>query len=384
MKAFLVSLLFLALLVMSVPVSFAQPDQSYQKLAQEIEILKSQLQTVENTDKMKLSAELANAKATLVNTEFEKFERDLRDSNDGWLLKWSAAFVGVIAISIAILFGVSRVYWYWLSSKTEKLIAAGIQERLNRFQETVEQLDEIKNQLKVLQTGHAVSVLEHFMHVRPGEESDYRKQTALIPEEALLQVFGDETRYMELRLKAAEILADRKSPLLVAPLLKRMHSIVDDNSEYDHYDIRNWGRELIKPLGRIHTQASYQGLKQFLNRLLTEDSEYKRWLLTPTVFTLTEVSIALNKSDSVSILRKSIADLEVPVYRGDDLMNLVEYFYKFDATEGIKEIMRHGLTNETPDVETRCLELLENLDPEFVSDWREQKAAGNTETEETS
>ena len=380
MKAFLVSLLFLALLGIRVPTLLAQTNQSYQKLAEEIEVLKSQLQTLENVEKIELTvkladaqAKLADANAKLIDTEFGKFERKLRDSNDNWLWAWGGIFLGIIGISVAILFGVSRVYWYWLSSKTEKLIADGVERRLNGFQEAVEQLNEIKNQLKVLQTGHAVSVLEHFMHVLPGEESDYRKQTALIPEEALLQAFGDETRYMELRLKAAEVLADRKSPLLIAPLLELMHSIVDNDSGYDRYDMSTWGRELIKPLGRIHTQASYQGLKQFLNHLLTENSTYRDSLLTLTVFTLAKVSVEMNKRDAVYMIKKSIPDLKVDSREEEGLKDLVDYFDKFKATEGIKEIMRQGLTDEVPDIEIRCLELLENLDPEFVNDWRERR-----------
>ena len=48
MKAFLASLLLLALLGIRVPASFAQADQSYQKLAQEMEVLKTQLSVLQN------------------------------------------------------------------------------------------------------------------------------------------------------------------------------------------------------------------------------------------------------------------------------------------------------------------------------------------------
>ena len=383
MKAFIASLLFLALLGIRVPASFAQQDQSYQKLAQEMEALKeqvstlqSQLQTVENTEKMKLSAELADAKAKLVNAEFGKFERELRDSNDKWLFAWTG-FFGVIIVGTLTIIGVAL----WFSIKS--LIADRVEKSLDGFKEAVNQLDEIKDQLKVLQAGHAVSVLEHFIRHHLGEESHYRQQTALIPEEALLQVFDDETRYTQLRLQAANVLADRKSPLLVTPVLKFLHSIVDGGSDYDSYDMDYWVPRLVKLLGQIHTQASYQGLKDFLNRLLTEDSVYKHLLLTSTVFTLAKISVELNKSDSVSTLRKSIPDLKVTSHQEDALKNLAEYFYKFNGTEGIKEILRHGLIDGMPDVEVRCLELLESH-PEFVSDWRERRAATNTETEETS
>ena len=234
----------------------------------------------------------------------------------------------------------------------------------------------------MLQAGHAVSVLEHFIRHHLGEESHYRQQTAFIPEEALLQVFDDETRSTQLRLQAAIALADRKSPLLVTPVLKFLHSIVGGGSDYDSHD-DYWVPRLVKLLGQIHTQTSYQGLKEFLNRLLTEDSEYKDLLLTSTVFTLAKIGVELNKSDSVSTLRKSIPDLKVTSHQEDALKNLAEYFYKFNGTEGIKEILRHGLIDGMPDVEVRCLELLESH-PEFVSDWRERRAATNTETEDTS
>lgn len=99
MKIFIVGLLFLASLVMSVPVSLAQQTPSYQKLVEEMEVLKkqvsglqSQLQTVENVEKMKLSAELADAQAKLINAEFGRLERELRDFNHEWLMAWNYFF----------------------------------------------------------------------------------------------------------------------------------------------------------------------------------------------------------------------------------------------------------------------------------------------------
>ena len=391
MKVFIASLLFLASLVMRVPVLFAQQDPSYQKLVQEVKVLKEQvstlqdqLQTVENVEKMKLSAELAAAKTELINTEFSKFERELRDSNDGWLMKWNGFFIGVLAVFLGLLALVGRSLWLQFKSDTDRLIANEVGKRVNRFEEAVDRLDEIKDQLKVLQAGHAISVLEHFTPYYSSEESHYREQTTLIPEEALVQVLGDETRYLSLRLKAADVLAYRKSPLLVAPLLELMHSIVDDDRVYHYHDINSWGYQLIKPLGQIHTQASYQGLKKFLNRLLTEDLAHKGLLLPSTVFTLAAVSVELNEGDLVSILRESIADLEVDSHHEDALIKFAEYFDKFKEPEGIRNILTNGLTDKMPNVETRCLGLLAEYDPNFVNDWRERKASANTETEETS
>ena len=383
MKAFIVSVLFLALLVMGVPVSFAQQDPSHKKLVQEVETLKeqvltlqSQLRTVENVEKMKLSVELADAKAKLMNAEFGRFERQLRDSNDEWMWEWTAFFVGVIVVTLTII-GVAL--WFVVKS----LIEDRVEVHLNGFKETVDQLDEIKDQLKVLQAGHAVSVLEHFIFHHPDAEPHYREQTALLPEEALLQVFGDETRYMQLRFRAADVLAYRKSPLLVDPLLKLMRSIVDDDQNYNYSDLDDWGPKLVNLLEHI-PRPSYQGLKKFLNHLLTEDSAYKGLILTSTVFTLAGVSVELNEGDSVPILRKIIPDLEIPSHAENVLIKFAEYFDTFNAPEGIKDILTNGLTDEMPNVETRCLELLEEYDPNFVRDWRERRANTNTETEEPS
>ena len=384
MKVFMTNLLFLVLLGIRVPASFAQPNQSYQELAQEVEVLKSQLsalqsqlQTAENIEKIELltkladaNTKLADANAKLMNAEFGKFERELRDSNDGWLMKWNGFFIGVLAV-----IGVAL----WFSVKS--LIANRVEKEVNEFKESVDQLNEIKNQLKVLQTGHALSVLEHFRSYHPDEEPHYREQTKSIPEDALLQVFCDETRDMELRLGAIDVLAYRKSPIFVDPLLQLMHSLVDDTENY-HFRINRLDDKLIMPLGQIQNQKSYQGLKEFLNRLLTEDSVPES-LLTLTVFTLAQLSGELNTRDSVSILKKSIPDLRVDSHEEDVLKHLAEYFDTFNEPEGIKEILNH-VKDEFPNVAHRCLELLEKYDHKFVSNWREQNAKVNTETEETS
>ena len=384
MKALIASLLLFALLGIRVPASVAQPDQSYQKLAQEVEVLKSQLsalqnhlQTVENTEKIELltkladaNAKLADAKAKLMNAEFGKFERELRASNDGWLMKWNTFFIGVLAV-----IGVAL----WFSVKL--LIANRVEKEVNGFKESVDQLNEIKNQLKVLQTGHALSVLAHFRYYHRDEEPYFREQTKSIPEDALLQVFCDETRDMQLRLMAVDVLAYRRSPIFVDPLLQLMHSLVNDIEHY-HFRINRLDQKLIMPLGQIHNQKSYQGLKKFLNRLLTEDSVPKS-LLTPTMFTLTQLSSELNTRDSVSILKKSISYLRVDSHDEDVLKHLAEYFDTFNEPEGIKEILNH-VKDEIPNVVHRCLELLEKYDRKFVSDWREQNTEANTETEETS
>lgn len=48
------------------------------------------------------------------------------------------------------------------------------------------------------------------------------------------------------------------------------------------------------------------------------------------------------------------------------------------AYEGIKDILTNSLTKYMPDVEQRCLQLLEKHVPDFVNDWKEKE---NTNTE---
>ena len=85
-------------------------DPEIEALKKRISVLESKLQTVENVEKMELAAKLAEAQAKLANAEFGKFERELRDSNDGWLMKWNAFFLGVLAvIGVALWFSVKSL-----------------------------------------------------------------------------------------------------------------------------------------------------------------------------------------------------------------------------------------------------------------------------------
>lgn len=86
------------------PPSFAQQNQISQKPNPEVEILKIQLQSVQN-EKIELTAKLldaqaklADANAKLANTEFGKFERELRNANDRWLRDWGLFFLTILAV----------------------------------------------------------------------------------------------------------------------------------------------------------------------------------------------------------------------------------------------------------------------------------------------
>lgn len=280
MKVFIAILLFFALSGIRVPASFAQQDQSYQKLAQEMETLKeevstlqSQLQTVENIEKMKLSAELADAKAKLtdanaklMNAEFEKFERGLRDSNDDWLIKWILIFLAFIsAVGITIL----TVVWNNFKSTVNLLVANEIEKRVNRFVEAVDEVGVLKNQIKeaigqvnilenkvkVLDKEHAAEMLGRFIGY-PLSGEDAPVQIKELKEEALLEVFRDETRHPDIKNRAAGVLAGRQSPRLVSPVLEHLNLTLDSHQDKElSLSIASPQRYLVNLLGysEVHT-----------------------------------------------------------------------------------------------------------------------------------
>ena len=394
-------LLLAALLGITVFLTFAQQNQNTQKPNPEIEALKnrisfleSKLQTVENVEKMELAAKLAEAEAKLRNAEFGKFERELRDANDEWLRTWSTWFIAIIAIVVTILCAIGAGAWSRFKSKADQLIADSVEKSLNGFKESVAQVDILKNELKeavgqvnilqdqirVLEKEHAASVLGNFMHYRP---EHYPEQVKTLPEQALLDVFSDETRHLELTGKAAEVLANSKSPRLISPVLKYLNSVIDSDFDWeDDFRTQYYMIALISFLRYIGTPEAYEGLKKLLEHLLTENPGDKSRVLTPTALELAYVSNELDKRDSIPILKKAIPFLKDASHENQDLKDLAEYFDRFNEPEGIKDILTNGLTTGMPDVEDRCLELLEKHDLEFVRNWKAKKEAANTQTEE--
>ena len=385
MRKFIACLLLGALLGMIPRLLPAQQNQSAQRSNTEIEALKKrvselekQLQTVENADKMDLQAKLAEANARLADAEFGKFERKLKDSNDKWLQGWSSWFVGVIGFFVVIIGGVGAVFWFWLRSKADGLIADEVERNLDGFKEAVDAQDLIKNQLRELRKEHAASVLEDFITLFLNEEHDHPEQIKALSEEDLLQVFEDERYRLELRYQAAKVLAVRKSRRLVAPLLAFLNSIVDSDSD-SHFEIEHYLSDCVNFFVYIHTPEAYQGLKEFLNRLLTENPKHKDLFLTETVFLLVWVSFQLDIGDSVPILRRAIPHLKNPQTRQTPLGNLARYFDIFNEPAGIKEILIQHVTDGMPDVENRCLELLQRHDPEFINEWRARATTTNSD-----
>ena len=392
MKTFLICLLLGLLLTMIAPLSFAQQNQSTQKPNPEIEALKqriseleNQLQTVENVEKMELAAKLAEAQAKLhdanaklANAEFGKFERELRDSNNKWLWGWTGFFVGILTLILAII-GIAL----WISIKS--LIADRVEKSLNGFKDAVGQVHILQDQIRILKKEHAVSVLEGSVHLPDTQGRLYSETIKALPNGGLLDLIADKTRGIDFRYKAAEVLAVRKNPKLISPVLELLNSVLDSEINWNNsYDPLRRLRRLVYFLGQFHTQETYEGLKKFFSRLLTADTKYKNFFLTQTTFSLAYVSGELNKRDSVPIIREVITDLDVEPYQNQDLKNLVDYFDRFNEPNGIKDILTNGLADRMPEMETRCLELLQKYDPEFVKEWKAKKETADTEKEDTS
>ena len=391
MRKFITYLLLAILLGIIPPPLPAQQNQNQEMeaLKKRVSELEKRLQTVENIEKLDLlknytdvQAKLADANAKLANAEFGKFERELRDSNDKWLIGW---FVFVLAIVVS---AVGSALWSWRKSRMNQLIADEVEKNLNGFKAAVDEQNVIKNQLRELEKAYTASVLELYRDSRLDEQHFHPEEVKALREEVLLDVFKDYRKYdlVTIRHQAAQVLAARKSTRLVPLTLEFLNLVVD--SGYDYYTEEHL-RNCVNLLVKIPAQETYQGLTEFLNRLLTENPKHKEVFLTWTAFSLAAVSVELNKRDSVPILRRAISDLDphqspAPLhlllrdfYNSNALSDLAEYFDKFNAPEGIKEILEHHAASGMPDVEEKCLELLQKHDSEFVTEWRASKTTEN-------
>ena len=383
MRKFIACLLLGALLGMIPPLLFAQQDQNAQKSDPEIETLKKrvselekQLQTVENVEKLDLQAKLAEANAKLANAEFGKFERGLKDSNDERMRNWVILFLAIVSTA-----GVA--FWFVVKS----LIVDRVEKNLNGFKEALKESGILKNQLEELEEAVVVSMLESTFEPDLGselgfpEENKVRREEALkeLREEPLLKIFANEEYHIAIRHRAAEVLA-KKSPPLVAPALQLLNSTLDSDVDIDS-EASHRLRSYLGVLAYVHTQETYQGLTDFLIRLLTENPRHKDLFLTWTVFSLAWVSIKLNIGDSVPILKMAIPHLQVGSQDHQALQNLARQFDIFNDPAGIKEILVNHVTSERSsmeDVEDKCLELLQKHDPEFVNEWQARETTDNS------
>ncbi len=380
MKQFIACLLFGALFGIIPPPSPAQQNQNAQHSGQEIEslkkrvlVLENRLQTVENVEKMELQAQLAeanaklaDAKAKLVNTEFEQFQRELRVDNDDRMRGWSLWFFSILT-TIVITSGDA----VWFSLKA--LIANNVEKHLSGFKEGLKELEIQKNQFRESEKENAAYRLEEIVlenHRR------YPRDITVLRDEALLDVFNDEKYDLELRYKAAHVLVSRKSQQVISPILGLLNLTVDSDAHVGSE--AHLLRDFVDLLGRLHTQAGYQGLREFLNRLITENPKHKELLLTETVCSFARVSVTLDMKNSVSILRRAIPHFENA--NRSSLVELAEQFDILNEPVGIKEILTVHNRNLPSHVKDKCLELLYKHDPAFVEKWRARHTTDDAES----
>ncbi len=394
MKINIVYLLLITLLGLTVSTPIAQQNQNVPKTDTEVEKLKIQLQTAEN-DKIVLETKLAEAKAKqaeanakLIGTEFDKLRLELKDSNQQWLRTWIFIFLGILSV-------VGLAIWSRLTKKMDDLIADGVEKRLDGFQDSIEQVETLTNELKeavekvnmlesqitILNKEHAADLIEKsIVHLQ--DEAYYLELINKVTEEALLDLFNDNTRYISVRGRAIKVLADRKSTKFISPVLEFLNSTLDSDTYKDAgFETQLELKRLVNYIGMIHTQESYDGLTIFLDRLLLEDTQMRDVYITWTVLSLASAGSALNIGSSVPKMREAIQYLEARFDEKQAFQNLAGYFDKFNEPDGIKEILR-DFGPMTSDIKETCLALLEKHDPEFVREQREEKENTDTQGEE--
>ena len=327
-------LIMVSLLGITVSISIAQQNQNVSRTDAEVEALKNRvselegkLQTVENVEKMELVTKLADAQAKnadahakLIETDFDKLKLELEDSNEQWLRNWIFIILGILSV-------VGLALWSRLTKKMDDSITNEVEKRINRFQDAVEEVDALKydikeafeqvnllqDQLRILNKEHAASVLDRFRSFRP---EHYPEQIKELEEQAILDVFSDETRHLQYRMKAAEILADRKSTKLVSAVLKCLKPYIDSDFDWDqHYQTQHMLCNLINYIGQVKEKETYETLNGFLEQLLSEQPEVKSLIITSITFSLVYANSDIDKKDSLPVIRKAVPILDL---RSDD------------------------------------------------------------------
>lgn len=374
MKLNIIYLLLIALLGIIVSASIAQQNQNVPNTDTEVEKLKIQLQTVEN-ENIGLKTKLAEANAKLIDIDIDKLKGELRESNNDWLRAWNNWFVGIISV-MTITIGTAL----WLVLKT--LIEKGIKKRLDGFKESVDKISILEGQLEALKKELAVSVLDNFTSHLPVELEMHNEAIKALSDEMLLEIFRDKTSNLGIRWKAVDVLVARNSTQLISPVITSLNNIADSDIEKGTFGARFrlpsefWGK-----LNGINNKETYQELKNFLNLLITDNPKNKDIFLTWTVILLVQVSSELDRSDSVSMIIETIPDLDNYSFEENDLKSLVEYFNKYQEHEGIKEFYNAHIKGRSPELEEKCLDLLEEKFPDFVKEQQEEKASTDNESE---
>ena len=226
-------------------------------------------------------------------------------------------------------------------------------------------------------------VLENFTRGEFYLEQFFHKKSATLPEQALLDVFCDGMSTLKLKYRAASILIHKQSARFVPVILEFVNSIVDaDLYIQEDSETAEYITEFQYLIGRLTTPEAYEGIKKFLNRLLTENLKHYDIFIDGTIIALTNISHRLNRRDDIPLIKSALFHFISPPNEG--LISVAENFGAMNEPSFLKYILTQHVTNEMPDVEEVCLELLEELDPEFVKEWQAQKETANTQNEASS
>ena len=145
-------------------------------------------------------------------------------------------------------------------------------------------------------------------------------------------------------------------------------------------------RDIVPLFKDMHNEKIYRRLSKLLARVLRlkEDTDLKKAHLNWILFSLAYVGDALNTGKSISRMREALPNLLISNEEdSNNLENLINYFDKFDEHEGIKEIYNAHVKGKLPELEEKCLDLLEEKFPDFVKEQREEKASTDNESEGT-
>lgn len=253
--------------------------------------------------------------------------------------------------------------------------------------ETFRQLEKawklMKEGLREREKQHTAFVLDFFKDEEKVYERSRPPQIEALSEQALSDVFCDETSSLKIKYRAALILLVLKKSTKFAPICLEFLKLMV-NKEVDKKDFEKWldvvgFADLLLDLSIIE---AYQEIKDFIHYLLTENPRHRNFFIDLAVLSLTNRILLSNKREVIPILKSIMSHFQC--FSSNHLMWMAECFDKFQDTVGIKDILTNHLTDEMPDVETQCLALLQKHDPDFVKQWKLKKESANTQNEKSS
>lgn len=240
----------------------------------------------------------------------------------------------------------------------------------------------MRDRLREHEKRHTIFVLEFFKDEEKVYEYRQPPHIEALSEQALLDVFSNETSSLTVKYRAAMILLTVKKCTRFVPVcMEFLNFIVNAELDTEDFETRVEVANFAYLFMDLEIIKAYPEVKDFVNYLLTENPRHKDLFLDFALMSLASLSLKLNRGDAIPILKSNISRFgHFPRHM---LIEMSEYFDRFKDIAGSKEILTKHLTDKTPDVETKCLALLQKHDPEFVKEWQAQKETADTQTEES-